>query len=118
MATSPLDMGCMEPYQRLELLREKRGFSMAEVARRMGEPRSTVSLWFDGSLEPKLSQLPRLAKVLGTTVAEMVGEARPRESLTADQSAIMDLVEALNLPRQVIIGRLIGKSVKRSKESV
>lgn len=59
----------------LEAARVNAGLSQAELARRMGVSRGTVSRWFSGDGEPEtVERLRKLADELGTTLAVLVGE--------------------------------------------
>lgn len=59
----------------LEAARVNAGLSQAELARRVGVSRGTVSRWFSGDGEPEtVERLRKLAEELGTTLAVLVGE--------------------------------------------
>lgn len=58
--------------QRVRLLREQRGLSVAELARRADILRPNLSRLESGKHMPSLDTLERVAAALGTTVAEVV----------------------------------------------
>jgi transcriptional regulator with XRE-family HTH domain len=61
---------------RIRNLREKRGLTQDELARRCGRSgKSTVGRWELGQASPPAELLPTVAEVLGTTVGELFGEA-------------------------------------------
>lgn len=47
--------------------------SMAELARRLGKPRSTVHGWEHGNHGPRMSDMTDIARQLDTTVADLFG---------------------------------------------
>ncbi len=55
-----------------ELL-EKKDIHGAQLARRVGCDRSLVSCWVTGKTRPSLDMLPKIAKVLGVTIEEVLG---------------------------------------------
>jgi transcriptional regulator with XRE-family HTH domain len=62
---------------RLASLREERGYTMAELARQSGLPRSNLYKIASGaSPHVRASTLHALARVLDSSVAELVGEAQ------------------------------------------
>jgi ribosome-binding protein aMBF1 (putative translation factor) len=58
--------------QRIVAARDRLNISDAELARRLRVPRSQVHDWVHGEHEPNLRSLRRLAKVLGTDLAELL----------------------------------------------
>jgi transcriptional regulator with XRE-family HTH domain len=61
-----------------ESIREARircGLTQAELAERLNVTQGLVSHWEQGITMPPTRQIPELAKVLKTTVAELFGEA-------------------------------------------
>ena len=54
--------------ERLRELREKRGLTQAELAKRLGVGRTTVTLWERGDNRPRIDMLVDLAKILGVKV--------------------------------------------------
>lgn len=54
-------------------VRERRTVGQAELARLVGVTPQAWSLWEQGT-EPDYARLPRIAEVLGTTVAQLMGE--------------------------------------------
>jgi transcriptional regulator with XRE-family HTH domain len=51
---------------------EASGMNLTQFARRAGVRISTAHGWVNGTHGVKLTRLPRVAKVLGTTVAELL----------------------------------------------
>ena len=65
---------------RLRILRETAGLSLREVARRIGEHPSNVSYWETSGKIPRSDVLAPMAKALGVTVNELLGEAQPNRA--------------------------------------
>lgn len=51
---------------------EASGMNLTEFAKRAGVPLSTAHGWVYGTHGVRLKRLPRIAKALGTTVAELL----------------------------------------------
>jgi len=64
----------MEFHKRLEALRRERELKQIELAKACGVSLATYRRWEYGQLEPSLSQLVSLAKILETSVGALVGE--------------------------------------------
>ncbi len=62
--------------EQVRRLREARGMSQAELARRMGTIQSGIARLEAGGVDPKLDTLERLSHALN---ADLVVELRPRE---------------------------------------
>ena len=61
----------------LKQIRETQGVSQRALAKAAGSTQAALFRLESGETDPRLSTLRRLAKVLGTTVAEIIGEGRP-----------------------------------------
>jgi transcriptional regulator with XRE-family HTH domain len=60
---------------RLRALREAAGLTQAELAHRVGERQTTLSLWERSGRSPRADALPKLARALGASVEALLGEA-------------------------------------------
>jgi transcriptional regulator with XRE-family HTH domain len=58
--------------------REKSGITQKELATTLGMDQSAISLWENGKTMPRAILLPKIAKILGCTVDELInaGEAQ------------------------------------------
>lgn len=70
----------MAKASRLTSLREKVGISQRELARQLGVHHSNVSFWERSGNMPTAEVLPALAKVLGLTVDELLGQPKTRSA--------------------------------------
>ena len=57
-------------------LRKKAGFTQAKFAEAVGVTQSTVSQWESGKVLPDTAKLPKLAEVLGCSVADLFAKAQ------------------------------------------
>jgi transcriptional regulator with XRE-family HTH domain len=83
--------------ERIVRLRQRRGWSRVELARRLGVRRDRLAKWELGKNPPPLAMLAPLARALGMTVDELVtGEPPAGDVLTAEQwKELAGHVEAL-----------------------
>lgn len=69
------------------MLREKKGYTQADIAREMGVTPAAVSKWENGESKPRVDVLFKLAKMLDVRAEELIeGKYIPQESL--DQNAV------------------------------
>jgi transcriptional regulator with XRE-family HTH domain len=103
------DMGTQQPLsERLEKLLARRGFTVAEVARRLKRPKPTVYTWFNGESEPRLGDVIRLAEILETTVATIAGEGETPGLLREDERGLLNLYNATELTEKEALRRIAG----------
>jgi transcriptional regulator with XRE-family HTH domain len=83
----------------LKVLREAAGISMRELARQIGEDHSNVRYWEQSGNLPRSDVLLPMAKALGVSVEELLGEPKPRR-MTTPAGKMRQLFEAASkLPR-------------------
>jgi len=70
----------MAAKSNLRRLREAAGFSVRELARQVGESPTNVSYWERSGQIPRSDVLAAMAKTLGVTVEQLLGEGQPRRS--------------------------------------
>ena len=54
--------------------REKAGMTQTEAAKALGVNQSAVSFWESGKTQPRSAQLPKIAKLYGVTVDDLLRE--------------------------------------------
>jgi len=64
---------------RLRELRQSSGISQRELARMIGQDSSNVSYWERTGKVPRSEALLPIAKALGTTVEELLGESKKKQ---------------------------------------
>lgn len=71
-----------EPVSKLRELREHAGLSQRELARMIGQDSSNVSYWERTEKIPRSELLVPIAKALGVTVEELLGQPKPKSMPT------------------------------------
>ena len=93
-------MNKTDQVSRLRALREAKGISLRELARQIGEDSSNVSFWERKGTLPRSNVLIPIAKALGVTVEELLGEEKPRRVVSPGGRA-RQLFEAVSkMPRR------------------
>ena len=83
----------------LTLLREQAGLTVRELSRQVGTSHSNIMYWERSGKVGKTEFLLPMAKALGVTVEEVLGEERPRKTITAGGKMGQLFEEASKLPR-------------------
>ena len=90
----------MADKSRLRQLRQAAGISVRELARQVGESHTNVSYWERSGQIPRSNVLAPLAKALGISVEELLGEPKPRRT-AAPGGKLGQVFEAVSkLPRR------------------
>ena len=84
---------------RLRELRERAGLTLRELSRQIGEDHSNVGYWERSGKIPRSDVLMPIAKSLGVTVEELLGEARPKRVLSPGGRMRQLFESASKLPR-------------------
>jgi transcriptional regulator with XRE-family HTH domain len=83
----------------LTLLREQAGLTLRELARQVGTSHSNLLYWERSGKVGKMEFLLPIAKALGVTVEEILGQPRPRKTITAGGKMGQLFEEASKMPR-------------------
>jgi transcriptional regulator with XRE-family HTH domain len=89
-----------EVASRLRALREKAGISQRELARQIGQDQSNVRFWETTGKIPRSDVLIPIAKVLGVTVEEILGQPKPKRAQPAGGRLGQVFEKATKLPRR------------------
>jgi transcriptional regulator with XRE-family HTH domain len=85
---------------RLKAFREAAGLSQRELATQIGERQSNIQYWETTGKIPRSDVLAAMAKALGVTVEELLGQPRPKKVL-APGGRLGRVVETISrLPRR------------------
>ena len=84
---------------KLRLLREKAGLSIRELGRMLDEQPTNLSYWERSGKLPRADLLVPMAKALGVTVEELLGEPKPRQSTNPGGKMRQLFESASQLPR-------------------
>jgi transcriptional regulator with XRE-family HTH domain len=68
--------------EHLKSLREAAGLSMRELARQIGEDHSNVRYWERSGNLPRSDVLAPMARALGVTIEELLGEPKSSRAIT------------------------------------
>jgi transcriptional regulator with XRE-family HTH domain len=91
---------CMATKSRLRALREAAGLSVRELARQIGEQHTNVLYWETSGNLPRSNVLVPMAKTLGVTVEELLGQPKPSR-VTSPGGRARQLFEAVSrMPRR------------------
>ena len=90
----------MADKSKLRQLREAAGISVRELARQIDESHTNVSYWERTGQIPRSDKLASLAKALGVSVEDLLGEGKGKRS-TAPAGKLRNVFEeASRLPRR------------------
>lgn len=84
----------------LRRLRGTAGLSVRELARQIGESHTNVSYWERSGQIPRSDKLTAIAKALGVTVEELLGEPKPRRAAAPGGKARQVFEAVSRLPRR------------------
>lgn len=85
---------------RLRQLREAAGISQRELARQIGQVQSNIRYWEASGNLPRSEVLIPMAKALGVTVEEILGEDKTRRTVAPGGKLGQVFEEAAKLPRR------------------
>ena len=63
----------------IKKIREEKGFSQEDLARKLDVAQSTIGMWESGKRTPKLGELNRLSRVLNITINRLIGQIKERK---------------------------------------
>jgi len=63
----------------IKKIREEKGFSQEELAKKLDVAQSTIGMWESGKRTPKLDELNRLSRVLNITINRLIGQMKERK---------------------------------------
>ena len=93
-------MNAAKQPSRLRQFREAAGLSVRELARQIGEQHTNVSFWERTGTLPRSNVLVALARALGVTVEELLGESKPSR-VTSPGGKVRSIFERVQkLPRR------------------
>lgn len=91
--------------EKLKELRERKGWSMSQLAKQLGCSNSSVSVWERGLFSPDVLVAADLADIFGCSINELVG--RPRPCLdNIQQKPVGEIIREKRKQRGITIGSL------------
>jgi transcriptional regulator with XRE-family HTH domain len=85
---------------RLRALREAAGLSLRELARQIGEDHSNVRYWETSESPPRSDVLVPMAKALGVTVEDLLGQPTAKRRMTPAGKLGLVFEQVSQLPRR------------------
>jgi len=104
---------------KLRALREATGISQRELARQIDERQSNVSFWERSGILPRSDKLTLIAKTLGVTVEELLGDEKPRRAAAPGGRLRQIFERASKLPRaqQAKVAEFVEAFVERQEKA-
>src|SRR6266571_2843034 len=99
--------------QRLQGLREKRGLSQEELAKRAGLQATAISHFETGTRKPSFHNLRRLADALETTVDYLMGRTNDPAAVVTEGDQLFRDFQNLTTEEREIARDLIASLAKR-----
>lgn len=90
----------MATNSNLRRLREAAGLSVRELARQIGESNTNVSYWERSGQIPRSDVIGAIARALGVSIEEILGEAKPRRSTVPGGRLGRTFNQVSKLPRR------------------
>ena len=81
--------------KQIRALRDQRGWTQAELAKRLGITSSAVGQWEIGETRPSMAKLQALARVLDRPLAELIGEDDADRAMRSGPAISLRLDDAL-----------------------
>lgn len=94
------DMAKTATPSKLRALREAAGLSVRELARQLDENHTNIIYWETSGNLPRSNVLIPMAKALGVTVEELLGEPKTKRANTPGSKLGAACQEAMQLPRR------------------
>jgi transcriptional regulator with XRE-family HTH domain len=90
----------MANESRLRQLREAAGLSLRDLAKQIGEEHSNIRYWEQSGNLPRSNVLVPMAKALGVTVEELLGESRPKRVVSPGGRSRQLFAAVSKMPRR------------------
>ena len=99
-ATAAYALEIAKTASRLRALREAAGLSVRELARQIDEQHTNVLYWETSGNLPRSNVLMPMAKALGVTLEELLGQPKPKRAPPAGGRLGQIFERAAQLPRR------------------
>lgn len=100
---------------RLKELREKSNIKQSDLAKTLNVSQGTLSNWERGVHDPSSTDLSKLAKILNTSVDNLLGEEPKIDNLPYDEETLKAIQEAKDRPE---LQELLKLGKNATKEDV
>lgn len=111
------DADMAKTASRLKAFREAAGLSQRELARQIGQDQSNVRYWEQSGNLPRSDVLIPMAKALGVTVEELLGQDKPSRVVSPGGKVRQLFDEVSKLPRrqQEQIAKVVSALIVQAK---
>lgn len=96
----------MRPGNRLREMRQRAGLSQAELAERYGADQGTISNWENSKRPLSIEKMRGLARVLGCTVADLLGDEDNPDRLDDTERALIEQYREADEQQREMIARV------------
>ena len=94
--------------QMVDYFRKEKGWTMKELANKMGKTESAISRWISGDNSPKMEDVHALAKLFDTDIDTLVYGAEVRNTIAHGQFEPIDLAEVANSDDDAIFDSILS----------
>ncbi|WP_428815231.1 helix-turn-helix domain-containing protein [Lactococcus lactis] len=94
--------------QMVDYFRKEKGWTMKELANKMGKTESAISRWISGDNSPKMEDVHALAKIFDTDIDTLVYGAEVRNAKAHGIYEPIDLAEVANSDDDAVWSRLLS----------
>jgi transcriptional regulator with XRE-family HTH domain len=104
--------------QKIAALRQDRGFSQEELAKRLGTTRANIAYYERKAENPTLDFVQRCAEVFGVSVSDLIGDQPPKRGKPGPPSKLeIQLEEVRKLPKakQKFVSEMLDTVLKSSE---
>ena len=93
--------GCVTQGARLAALRRAAGLTQTELAQLVGESQQNIAFWEQSEKPPRSDVLPKMAKVLGVRIEQILEGALPETRRAGPVGKVQKIFEEVStLPRR------------------
>ena len=97
-------------FDQIRRVRKAAHVTQEELAKRIGVNRALISKYETGIIEPSVSQLQKIASVLGVPMMELLDLEEGAERIKRDENLIRKLSYEFDIPAEIIRRRAANKS--------
>lgn len=105
---------------RIKTLRKEQGLSQAELAKKLGVARSSVTAYEINDVYPPIDKLQAMSKIFGVSINYLTGESNSRTEVVEDvddiEALMTDLMDRLQLEDVAI--KFHGKTMTPEMKSI
>lgn len=97
--------------ENIKKLREQKGLSQTELAKRVGVTSGMVSFYESGRSYPRMDKIEKLAQVLGVTPQELLTKPSSKSAMTIDELNLVANYRTLNPEGKDVVFKAVSAMV-------